>query len=222
MKEVNKNDKAEDTLYRELSQFTKDKTIWKEKIPYVASLLKNQSPQISAKAMWLLGEMGLLYPQEIATYTEDIARFIASENDLLRERAANALGRIGRADYELVSPYMEQLLCLSNDNSPNVRLSFIWASENISTNTPTACINFLHVFEKLLDDENERVRMEAPEIFRVIGKRKPELVLPYLEKLNYVAAHDANKVVCIHARGAIKATLAGSINMPDNDSKCHP
>lgn len=172
MKEVNKNDKAEDTLYRELSQFTKDKTIWKEKIPYVASLLKNQSPQISAKAMWLLGEMGLLYPQEIATYTEDIARFIASEN--------------------------------------------------ISTNTPAACINFLHVFEKLLDDENERVRMEAPEIFRVIGKRKSELVLPYLEKLNYVVAHDANKVVCIHARGAIKATLAGSINTPDNDSKCHP
>ena len=196
-----------ENLYRELGQLTKDKTKWKENIPYVASLLKNQSPKITAKAMWLLGEMGLLYPQEIAAYTEEIARFITSENDLLRERAANALGRIGRADYKLVLPYMEQLLFLSNDNSPDVRLSFIWAAENISTNTPTAYMNCLPVFEKLLDDENERVRIEAPEIFRVIGKRRPELVLPYLKKLDDVAEHDTNSVVRIHAQGAIKAAL---------------
>lgn len=49
--------------------------------------------------MWLLGEMGLIYPREIAPYTNAIASFIVSDNDLLRERSANALGRIGRADY---------------------------------------------------------------------------------------------------------------------------
>lgn len=92
----------DEKLYRELGQLTKDKTIWKQNIPYVASLLKNQSPKITAKAMWLLGEMGLIYPQEIAPYTKEIASFIVSENDLLRERTANALGRIGRADYKLV------------------------------------------------------------------------------------------------------------------------
>ena len=47
----------DEKLYRELGQLTKDKTIWKQNIPYVASLLKNQSPKITAKAMWLLGEM---------------------------------------------------------------------------------------------------------------------------------------------------------------------
>lgn len=57
------------------------------------------------------------------------------------------------------------------------------------------------------DDENERVRMEAPEIFRVIGKRKPEFVQPYLQKLEYIAMQDCNRVVRIHANGAIKATL---------------
>ena len=56
----------DEKLYRELGQLTKDKTIWKQNIPHVASLLKNQSPKITAKAMWLLGEMGLIYPQEIA------------------------------------------------------------------------------------------------------------------------------------------------------------
>lgn len=197
---------ADDKLYRELSQLTKDKTIWREKIPYVASLITDHSPKIIAKAMWLLGEMGLLYPKEVEIYVDEIAKFIVSENDLFRERAANALGRIGRADYKLVMPYMENLLSLSKDNSPNVRLSFIWASENIATNMPTVFEKYLPVFEKLLNDENERVRMEAPEMFRVIGKRKPEFVQPYLTKLEYIAAQDCNRVVRIHANGAIKAT----------------
>lgn len=56
----------DEKLYRELGQLTKNKTIWKQNIPYVASLLKNQSPKITAKAMWLPGEMGLIYPQEVA------------------------------------------------------------------------------------------------------------------------------------------------------------
>ena len=55
----------DEKLYRELGQLTKDKTIWKQNIPHVASLLKNQSPKITAKAMWLLGEMGLIYPQTL-------------------------------------------------------------------------------------------------------------------------------------------------------------
>ena len=157
--------------------------------------------------MWLLGEMGLLYPKEVEIYVNEIAKFIVSENDLLRERAANALGRIGRADYNLVMPYMDNLLFLSKDSSPNVRLSFIWASENIATNTPSVFEKHLPVFEKLLNDENERVRMEAPEMFRVIGKRKPEFVQPYLTKLEYISTQDCNRVVRIHANGAIKATL---------------
>lgn len=202
---------TDNRIYRELCQLTKNKTAWNEKTPYVASLLENSTPKIVAKAMWMLGEMGLLNPQAIAVYTANIAQFITSENDLLRERAANALGRIGRADYKLVSPYIGSLLSLSDDKSSNVRLSFIWASENIATNTPTAYANDFPIFEKLLDDDNERVRMEAPEIFRVIGKRKPELVMSYLAKLEYVATHDTNKVVRIHAQGAVKA-IASSLS----------
>ena len=38
-------------------------------------------------------------------------------------------------------------------------------------------------FENLLHDTDDKVRMEAPEIFRVLGKRRPEFVKPYLEQL---------------------------------------
>ena len=198
----------DEKIYRELGQLTKDKTIWKQNIPYVASLLKNQSSRITAKAMWLLGEMGLQYPQEVAPYTEEIATFIDSDNDLLRERSANALGRIGRADCKLVMPFLKELFTLARDESPNVRMSFIWASENIATNAPTLYMDCLPIFAELLNDENERVRIEAPEMFRVLGKRKPEFVRPYLEKLEYIATHDEVRVVRIHAQGAIKATLS--------------
>lgn len=196
---------TEPKLYRVMSRLTRDKSQWKENLPNVAALLKNHSLKIIAKALWLLGEMGLRHPHEIASYVEEIAGFIQSENDLLRERAANALGRIGRADYELVMPYMDALLSLSQDEKPNVRLSFIWACENIATNTAEAFGNWVGVFEAMLDDENEKVRMEAPEIFRVMGKRKPELVRSGLEKLMYLAEYDSNRVVRIHAAGAIRA-----------------
>jgi len=39
------------------------------------------------------------------------------------------------------------------------------------------------IFEKLLYDPDDKVRMEAPEIFRVLGKRKPEFVRPFAEEL---------------------------------------
>ena len=71
------------------------------------------------------------------------------------------------------------------------------------------------IFAELLDDENESVRIEAPEMFRVLGKRKPELVRPYLEKLDDIATHDEVRVVRIHAKGAIKATLSKVIREPD-------
>lgn len=48
--------------------------------------------------------------------------------------------------------------------------------------------------------------MEAPEIFRVLGKRKPELVRPYIELLQKISETDENQVVRIHCLGAIKAT----------------
>jgi len=52
----------ESEIYRELGILTKSKEKWKESIPYVSSLLNHESMKIQAKALWLLGEMGLVYP----------------------------------------------------------------------------------------------------------------------------------------------------------------
>lgn len=194
----------EKELYAQLSALTKNKAQWKGNIAFVASLLKGQSVKITGKSLWMLGEMGLLYPAEVQPFMNEIAAFLDAEDAFLRERALNALGRIGRAKYTLVQPYWEKMLSLAEDGSPNVRLSFIWASENIATNAPEAYENVIPVFERLLDDENVRVRMEAPEMFRVLGKRKPEYVRHCLEKLRLLSEHDEDRVVRIHAGGAIR------------------
>ena len=51
----------------------------------------------------------------------------------------------------------------------------------------------------------------APEIFRVLGKRRPDFVRPYLEQLRDIAETDPNRVVRILCLGAIRATESSSI-----------
>ena len=197
---------TEAELYKELGTLTKSKEKWDESIPYVSSLLTHDSIKIQAKALWLLGEMGLLYPQSVQDAVPTIASFLDSPEPLLRERAVNALGRIGRGNYSLIELYWAELFRFASDEVPKVRLAFIWASENIATNTPDIYGDHMPVFEKLLHDTDEKVRMEAPEIFRVLGKRKPSFVRPYLERLRQISETDSNRVVRIHCQGAIKAT----------------
>lgn len=200
----------ESEVYKELGILTKDKSRWEENITYVSTLLSSESGKIKAKSLWLLGEMGLEYPSRVRDSIPMIVSFLDSRDSLLRERAVNALGRIGRADYQLIEEYWEDLFRFADDEEPKVRLSFIWASENIATNTPDVYRDHMPVFEKLLADEDDKVRMEAPEIFRVLGKRRPEFVRPYIKKLQMISETDSNRVVRIHSLGAIKAT--GAIN----------
>ena len=196
---------TEAELYKELGLLNRDKDRWKEAIPYVSSLLSHDSVKIQAKALWLLGEMGLVYPQPAQDAVPTIASFLDSPEPLLRERAINALGRIGRGRYQVIEPYWTGLFRFASDEEPKVRLAFIWASENIAVNTPDILEDLMPVFEKLLHDADDKVRMEAPEIFRVLGKRRPEFVRPYLEQLLQISETDSNRVVRIHCLGAIKA-----------------
>ena len=197
---------SESGLYKELGILTNQKDRWEENVPFVSSLLSHESVKIQAKALWLLAEMGLAYPQSVRDTVPAIASFCNSPVPLLRERALNAIGRIGRGDYRLIEPYWADLFRFADDEEAPVRLSFIWASENIATTTPDIYGNHMMIFEKLLHDPDDKVRMEAPEIFRVLGKRKPEFVRPFTEELQEISETDSNRVVRIHCLGAIKAT----------------
>lgn len=192
-------------LYRSLGVLTKCRDRWEENIPYVASLLDSDSLKIKAKALWMLGEMGLAFPEAVAARVPAVAAFCNSAEPLLRERALNALGRIGRGCFQSVEPYWDGLFRLAHDAVPSVRLAFIWASENIATFTPDPYRDHMPLFAALLHDGDDRVRMEAPEMFRVIGRRRPDFVQPYLDLLRTTAESDPNRVVRIHCLGAVRA-----------------
>jgi HEAT repeat protein len=198
---------SEKEIYTALSALSKDKGNWETELERIAVLLNYPSNKIKAKTLWLLGEMGLLYPQKVQPFIKRIADMLFDENDKIRERAIGALGRVGRNSYALIAPYMGDILKKAEDEAHPVRMNFIWAAENIAVNYPEAFANSMALFAVLLDDHAIRVRMEAPEIFRVIGKRKPEMVLPYIEKLKFMSEHDENSVVRIHSAGAVKATI---------------
>ena len=199
---------SESDLYKELGSLTKDKSKWAESVPYVTSLLSHESVKIQAKSLWLLGEIGLAHPLSVRDTVPAVASFLDKSVPLLRERAVNALGRIGRGDYRMIEPYWKDMFRFASDEDSKVRLSFIWASENIATNTPDLYQDYMSVFEKLLHDADDKVRMEAPEIFRVLGKRRPEFVRPFIEELQQLSENDENRVVRIHCMGAIKATMS--------------
>ncbi len=195
-------------LYRQLGELTKDRSRWKESIPSVSSLLAHESAKIQAKALWLLAEFGLEYPLLVKDAVPEIASFCDSPVPLLRERAVNAIGRIGRGSFQLIEPYWPGLFRFASDEEPKVRLAFIWASENIAVNTPGIYACHMPVFENLLHDPDDRVRMEAPEIFRVLGRRRPEFVRPYADLLREISETDNNRVVRIHCQGAVRAMTA--------------
>ena len=150
--------------------------------------------------------MGLKYPDEIKPYIEDISSYMENENPKLRERSANALGRIGRANKDSIISYMDRLMEMKDDEEYNVRHAFIWACENIGMNAPELFCDKLDIFYDMIFDSEDKVRIEAPEMFRVIGKTKPNCVKPYLDKLEDIAENDKHPVVRIHSAGAVRIT----------------
>ena len=100
---------TESEIYKELGTLTKRKERWEESIPYVSSLLVSDSMKIKAKALWILGEMGLAFPNLIKSFVPSIAPFLNDEESLLRERAINALGRIGRGCFKSIEGYWPDL-----------------------------------------------------------------------------------------------------------------
>lgn len=198
---------SDDVILGQLRDITKNKECWAENISNVAAILDEEhSDSVKAKALWILGEMGLKHPSEIEMYVGDIACYLEDDNPKLRERSANAIGRIGRADKNLVLSYMDRLMGMRFDESENVRHAFVWACENIALNAPELFCEKLEIFLDMISDTSPKVRIEVPEMFRVIGKRKPECVKPYLEKLEWISQNDENSTVRIHSAGAVRIT----------------
>ena len=191
-------------LSREYGVLTKNKDSWEPNIPYATSLLASESTQNKVKALWLLGEIGARYPLSIKDSIPSIASFCQSTIPVLRERAIHAIGRIGGSNYHLIEPYWNDLFQYSTDTEANVRLSFLWASENIALIMPDLYEKFMGVFARLLVDTDKRVRMEAPKIFHILGERRPGYVRPYVELLQNILENDRDYLVRIHCLKAIQ------------------
>lgn len=197
----------DDDLLKKLRDITKNKECWAESIGEVAAILdEDYSVSVKAKALWLLGEMGLRYPAEIECYVDNIASFLDDNDSKLRERSSNAIGRIARADKNLIIHHIDRLMEMRFDKSESVRHAFIWACENIASNAPELFCEKLEIFLDMISDSGLKVRIEAPEMFRVVGKRKPDCVKPYLEKLEWISENDENPTVRIHSEGAVRIT----------------
>ena len=188
----------------EIRKIQQDKSRWQECFAFICSCLDDIETQ--PKAIWMIGEMCFAFPELLtAPLFEQLKTLLNSTNVLLHGRAICALGRIGRSNGDVAKSTLDKLLLGLQLPESEIRMKTIWAAENIATSYPEFFSGKMQLFVPCLYDKNERVRIEAPEIFRVVGKRKPELTIPFADILQSITQNDTNRVVRIHAAGALKA-----------------
>lgn len=123
---------TESELYKEFGALKKDKDNWeKNSVCFVSSCL--WTCKIHEKALWLSRRDGTC----LSYFAQDVVPVIVSFRNcpepLMRECAVNAIGRNGRAEYSLIVSYWTELFRFASVEDAKVRLSIIWASENIAT-----------------------------------------------------------------------------------------
>lgn len=189
---------------KSLSRFAKIDEITLDDIDFIKDTINSSDDESIAQALWAIGQIGIKAPFLIKEIIPLVFNALDSGNAKVRENAIFALGRSGRAKIDLVDNKITKIIDMHTDSEPKVRMSMIWACENIANANALIFKPYINIFEKLLCDPDERyVRAEAPEIFRVIGKYNPEIVKDSLPKL-YSSLDDSFKVARIHARGAIR------------------
>jgi len=180
------------------------KTINNEDIDLLAQNIKSTDNELVEKIYWAIGQIGIHRPEIVKHLINYAFEDLQNECPTIRENALFALGRTGRADINLVKDRISEIINLYKDDNAKVRMSMIWACENIANSKADLFEPHIKIFEEMLDDIDEKyVKKEIPEIFRVIGKYNPELVKKSLEKLKG-KLNDVNKVMRIHIKGAIK------------------
>lgn len=176
-----------------------------ELIPIIIALLDSPSSDIRSCCCWTLGQIGFHKPDWVENAMPRLAKLIVDPEAKVREKAIWTTGRIGRAKPDLVKEYIQLILDKAEDVEPKVRMNCIWACENIATVYPEWFSTVIPVFIRLLDDPDTKyVRSEAPEIFRVIGKRRPDIVSFAIPKLIEKTQDDC-RVTRVHAKGALRA-----------------
>lgn len=91
---------------------------------------------------------------------------------------------------------------MAGDEEAPVWLRWFQTSESIGAATPELYENHMMIFEKRLHDP---VRMEAPEIVHVSGRRTPESVSFLPEELKKSTDTNRPRVARIHGLRAVKA-----------------
>jgi len=173
-------------------------------IDFLTKNIKSMDKELVEKIYWAIGQIGIHRPEIVKHLINYAFEDLQSECPTIRENALFALGRTGRADINLVKDRINEIMNLYKDDNAKVRMSMIWACENIANSNADLFEPYIKIFEKMLDDVDEKyVKREIPEIFRVIGKYNPNLVEKSLEKLKG-KLNDNNKIMRIHIKGAIK------------------
>ena len=108
------------------------KTINSDDIDFLAKNIRSTDNELVEKIYWAIGQIGINRPEIVKHLINYAFEDLKNECPTIRENALFALGRTGRADINLVKDRIIDIINLYKDNNAKVRMSMIWACENIA------------------------------------------------------------------------------------------
>jgi HEAT repeat protein len=171
--------------------------------------LQDSHPELRMRVCWALGQIGYKMPQDILPAIAPLTKCLTDEDAAVRANAVWALGRIGRVNPRAVLPILPAMMCRAGDPEVQVRSNFLSACENIAADQAEWLLPYLPVLIRLLDDEDTRtIRRQAPEVLRIIAKKRPEALGEAGLKLESML-DDPDEIVRLNAGRALSAIQNG-------------
>ena len=183
---------------------TNPATLAADDIAFVTQSIKSDNDKVIAQAYTAIGHIGNNRPEKIMHLMDGAFAALKNGNWEIREQAVLAIGRTGRADINTIKNRLDKIIQLHCDPIPKVRAAMLDACQSIAHTKATVFKPYIGLFERMLDDPDERgVREHAPGIFRIIGKYEPEMVERSLVLLKE-KLHDPSPATQAHATEAIR------------------
>ena len=103
--------------------------------------------EIVAYAYWTIRRIGIVNPDVIAALINQACSDLQSVSEKVRENALFVIGKMERAKIDIVANRIDEILNLHTDTSQWVRMSMIWACENIANTDAELFKNHIEILK---------------------------------------------------------------------------
>lgn len=131
--------------------------------------------------MAIMNVLSKEFPEQLGQGSTVAATALKSGRTETRRNAAQFLANVAAYRPETVQPVLDDLILVTDDESPRVRSPALAALANVCAAMPRAIEDDIHRVVGLIDDDSAIVRKRAAHLIVTIAEREPGIVQPAAE-----------------------------------------